>query len=1006
MTSAGSAEDAPNTCSSNIVDNIGCIEVIVVRCKSARIPFNMGYDGPSDDQPPEYSRRSTGSRFDDRDLWRTIDPRGYGMQYDNNHNPHSRSTAANAFGGYPVMPPGWPHRPSAHDTRALPERHAPAAHSQPLYSHNGTIPPVTFMNGWPRSSPQQNRTTPPGPAQHVTSPGLGRSSGSPASPSAARRFGDQTPSEVSVEVPTADPNWLQEVVKKAYQRGVREARQMEENDRRRHPSNNAHGVNHGVQPHGNFFQPAPPLHPIDNRHSSRWSLGNLNSESKNTRVPHNPIPGSWPREDNNSFNARESDVAHNGDDKKDGSANVWLNSESTSNQASKAPTKTQPPLEDPANKAYTVFNTSWGNGGGNWTDLGSRRESSESSMVSPTTTVKPSDNHQPRESAQRYLSGDHATSSFAFGDPSQTWGCGDINDARDFKRAPKSSLVNADGSPTPGETGGCWAPASHGQRQKKALRARVLGAPNPYPHHMNIVPPSPFGGTEASISRKASRDFEANPSKSRNESLERTFPHSQWGNYAGLEIRKATVEDASPSWQKNTGDDSLSKDSSVNQADQNKSSEQEATNGWTRDPPPPTTMPGSWGVETKDPQAETQKSQEEAVNPFAGTDSKDDKKDQGDEKKPNGGTSDTKNDETSGSSIPAVNANVSNDAGSQEKVSSGEAAKPEQTAPVTSTPITSDPLTPADKQDTSKDNTEKNTTETSNNTTSTNNVEATRWVDDNFQSDRDSNNVQSSWDSNTKDTDNGTSQNQQNNDNSANNNDNGTTEPSWDNSAPEVSWGNVDPVDNTGNEAGQHEASGFGGTGGNENVDAIDDDQKSSHSKKSSKPASNSSKYRKRPDLTIPNTTPKSYWVFPRSEPPRKLDAIPEHHESYPTKETLYKNWEVPAVPSLTVPSSLVERTGLEHHVPAGKGTKYMHLIGRPEYIDDLQRPYAVFRFKYRTRDFLKKQFGNDNIPDAEPTEDGESSQPNGNFHGLSREDIVEAWKLKEKIAKLEVEKY
>jgi len=40
--------------------------------------------------------------------------------------------------------------------------------------------------------------------------------------------------------------------------------------------------------------------------------------------------------------------------------------------------------------------------------------------------------------------------------------------------------------------------------------------------------------------------------------------------------------------------------------------------------------------------------------------------------------------------------------------------------------------------------------------------------------------------------------------------------------------------------------------------------------------------------------------------------------------------------------------------VRAGKETEYGHVVGRPEYLDRLEKPYAVFRFKYRSEGVLK----------------------------------------------------
>ena len=61
-----------------------------------------------------------------------------------------------------------------------------------------------------------------------------------------------------------------------------------------------------------------------------------------------------------------------------------------------------------------------------------------------------------------------------------------------------------------------------------------------------------------------------------------------------------------------------------------------------------------------------------------------------------------------------------------------------------------------------------------------------------------------------------------------------------------------------------------------------------------------------------------------------------------------------PAEPRLTISKSTSSKNGIEHAVRAGKATEYGHVVGRPEYLDRLEKPYAVFRFKYRSEGVLK----------------------------------------------------
>jgi hypothetical protein len=106
------------------------------------------------------------------------------------------------------------------------------------------------------------------------------------------------------------------------------------------------------------------------------------------------------------------------------------------------------------------------------------------------------------------------------------------------------------------------------------------------------------------------------------------------------------------------------------------------------------------------------------------------------------------------------------------------------------------------------------------------------------------------------------------------------------------------------------------------------------------------SKYRSRRPTT--NTAPKPHWQFP---PPLS---------STKTLPTISK---LPAEPLLKLTPSQASSKSIEHQVRAGVGTQYGHAISRPEYIDSLEKPYAVFRFKYRSRAILKDMFG-DEVPD------------------------------------------
>jgi hypothetical protein len=90
---------------------------------------------------------------------------------------------------------------------------------------------------------------------------------------------------------------------------------------------------------------------------------------------------------------------------------------------------------------------------------------------------------------------------------------------------------------------------------------------------------------------------------------------------------------------------------------------------------------------------------------------------------------------------------------------------------------------------------------------------------------------------------------------------------------------------------------------------------------------------------------PKSYWndwnkrpSIPSSRPTRNLGLAPEE-------------------PLPLVPKQAARAKHVEHQVKTGKGAQYLHLCARPEYLDSMKQPYAVFTFKYRSKRFIEKKF-------------------------------------------------
>jgi hypothetical protein len=125
---------------------------------------------------------------------------------------------------------------------------------------------------------------------------------------------------------------------------------------------------------------------------------------------------------------------------------------------------------------------------------------------------------------------------------------------------------------------------------------------------------------------------------------------------------------------------------------------------------------------------------------------------------------------------------------------------------------------------------------------------------------------------------------------------------------------------------------------------------------------------------------PKSHWQFPPC-PSGKF------HPSISERTVLS------AEPLLKISSKQASEKGVEHQVRAGTGTQYGHAISRPEYLDTLEKPYAVFRFKYRSRAILKDMFG-DAVPDtghlSERTLSSKIVREKEKLKEVSKEELIE----------------
>ncbi|KAE9981221.1 hypothetical protein EG327_006289 [Venturia inaequalis] len=72
------------------------------------------------------------------------------------------------------------------------------------------------------------------------------------------------------------------------------------------------------------------------------------------------------------------------------------------------------------------------------------------------------------------------------------------------------------------------------------------------------------------------------------------------------------------------------------------------------------------------------------------------------------------------------------------------------------------------------------------------------------------------------------------------------------------------------------------------------------------------------------------------------------------------QHYTMPEDPIYTLSESKAKEFNVRHQVRGGMGLEEKKKTHRPLYLDDLDEPYAVFRFKYRSRDMLKKILGED----------------------------------------------
>ncbi|RMY20912.1 hypothetical protein D0867_03674 [Hortaea werneckii] len=130
--------------------------------------------------------------------------------------------------------------------------------------------------------------------------------------------------------------------------------------------------------------------------------------------------------------------------------------------------------------------------------------------------------------------------------------------------------------------------------------------------------------------------------------------------------------------------------------------------------------------------------------------------------------------------------------------------------------------------------------------------------------------------------------------------------------------------------------------------------------------ASDQGRREKTPSIFIQSPSPgahvKSYWADWR-QPTMPQDS-PGH--GMKKHEAARDPCDYPSAPLPTVPEGKLK--DMKHGIQAGKGANYSHRCHRPLYMDTMAEPYAVFSFKYRSKEALEKILKRDVSSDVQAT--------------------------------------
>ncbi|KAF2739275.1 hypothetical protein EJ04DRAFT_609381 [Polyplosphaeria fusca] len=152
--------------------------------------------------------------------------------------------------------------------------------------------------------------------------------------------------------------------------------------------------------------------------------------------------------------------------------------------------------------------------------------------------------------------------------------------------------------------------------------------------------------------------------------------------------------------------------------------------------------------------------------------------------------------------------------------------------------------------------------------------------------------------------------------------------------------------------------------------------QDKSSERKPHAPEANKSPQNRASEMRRPNQPvrlePQPHWRFP---PP-------------PAKKHFSSGASIASEALLAIPEEKAKEKNIDHQVKEGKGYEYYHEIKRPIYLDAFEKPYAVFRFNYRSQAKLREMFG-DEVPAEEPKKSGTPASIHRRLESMSKDEVI-----------------